>query len=296
MRIIRASAMGLCFGVRDALRTAENVSNADEVTVYGELVHNPLVLVQLEQRGFSMQAEGDRQQTPPTAGVLVTAHGISDRERTRLEALRKHLIDTTCPLVRRVHETAQRLAADGYHILLIGRPGHVEVRGITEDLAECDVIASVDDVRTWASERLGVICQTTTPPRQADEIVSAIRARNPHAEVRFVNTICQPTLDRQSAVAELCGQVDVLVVVGGANSNNTRQLADLARQRGTPARQVTSAEELRPEWFEGCRTVGLTAGTSTLDETVDEVHAALNEIMHDIANALAEPVAPAVSH
>jgi 4-hydroxy-3-methylbut-2-enyl diphosphate reductase len=275
MQIIRASAMGLCFGVRDALQTARDVEQSADVTIHGELVHNQQVLVQLQAQGFQMLAEHERHLVPPTSTVLVTAHGISERERGRLLAEGKRLIDTTCPLVRRVHETAQRLADDGFHVLVIGRPGHVEVRGITEDLASCDVIASVDQVRTWPSDKLGVICQTTTPPRHATEIVAAIQARNPQAAVRFVNTICQPTLERQSALERLCRMVDAVVVVGGANSNNTRQLVDLARGMGTPAWQVQTAADLQTAWFRSCQHVGLTAGTSTLDTTVDEVYEAL---------------------
>jgi 4-hydroxy-3-methylbut-2-en-1-yl diphosphate reductase len=275
MHVIRASALGLCFGVRDALKMAHGIEDATDVTVHGELVHNPLVLVQLQQQGFQMLAESERNQTPATPRVLVTAHGISDRERTRLTEDGKQLIDTTCPLVRRAHEAAQRLAREGCYVLVIGRPGHVEVRGIVDDLAECAVIARVEDVCTLPQARLGIVCQTTTPPRQADEIVAAIRSHNPQAEVRFVNTICQPTLDRQRALEELCRVVDAVVVVGGANSNNTRQLVALARELGTPAWQVQSADELCGEWFTNCRTVGLTAGTSTLDQTVEEVEQAL---------------------
>ena len=275
MRIIRASAMGLCFGVRDALQAAESVERAGDVTIYGELVHNPLVLAQLEERGFHQLAEADRHRLPSASTVLVTAHGVSNRERGRLTGLGKQLIDTTCPLVRRVHESAHQLAADGYHVLVIGRAGHVEVRGITEDLEHCDVVPTLDQVQTWPFDRLGVVCQTTTPPRHAQELVAAIRRSNPHADVRFINTVCQPTIDRQTAVEELCRRVDVLIVVGGANSNNTQQLVELARELGTAAQQVESAADLKPEWFAVCQTVGLTAGTSTLDETVDEVQRAL---------------------
>jgi 4-hydroxy-3-methylbut-2-enyl diphosphate reductase len=278
MKVIRASAMGLCFGVRDALEAARDVERPGDVTIHGELVHNRQVLVQLAQRGFQMLPEDGRARVPATTTVLVTAHGVSDRERGRLAAAGKELIDTTCPLVRRVHDAAQRLARDGFHVLLVGRPGHVEVQGIVDDLADCDVITSVDDVRHWPLARLGVICQTTTPPRQAAEILAAIEARNPQAEVRFINTICQPTIERQQALERLCRVVDGVVVVGGANSNNTRQLLDLARHCQRPAWHVQSAADLRAEWFRGCRCLGLTAGTSTLDETVEEVFQALTAL------------------
>jgi len=276
MHVIRASALGLCFGVRDALKIAHGIADATDVTVHGELVHNPVVLVQLERQGFHLLPESEREGVPATTRVLITAHGISERERTRLTGHGKQLIDTTCPLVRRAHEAAQRLARDGCFVLVVGRPGHVEVRGIVEDLNDFAVVSGVDDVQTWPHAQLGVVCQTTTPPRQAEDIVAAIRAQNPHAEVRFLNTICQPTLDRQQALEELCRSVDAVVVVGGPNSNNTRQLVALARELGTPAWQVQSADDLKPEWFDDCRTIGLTAGTSTLDQTVDEVERALN--------------------
>jgi 4-hydroxy-3-methylbut-2-enyl diphosphate reductase len=275
MEVIRAAAMGLCFGVRDALQTASDVHHSANVTIHGELVHNPEVLVQLTARGFQMLPEQDRHLLPTTPTVLVTAHGISDRERNRLLSAGKHLIDTTCPLVKRVHDAAQRLARDGFHILLIGRPGHIEVQGIADDLSSCDVLPSVEHIQTWPHSRLGVICQTTTPPRHAHEIVAAIRAKNPHAEVRFINTICLPTMERQIALEQLCHAVDAIVVVGGANSNNTRQLVQRALDLGTPAWQIQTAGDLRPEWFQNCRRVGLTAGTSTLDQTVEEVYQAL---------------------
>jgi 4-hydroxy-3-methylbut-2-enyl diphosphate reductase len=272
MRLIRAEAMGLCFGVHDALEVARGLPHPAGVTIHGELVHNELVLVELRQLGYRITPEADRGAVPETGDVLITAHGVSDRERRRLESAGKRLIDATCPLVRRVHEAAGRLAAEGYHVLVVGQPGHVEVRGIVEDLADFDVLASTGDVRTWPHARLGLVCQTTTPPRLADEVHAAVRARNPHALVRFIDTVCQPTRDRQRAVEQLCRQVDAVVVVGGANSNNTRRLAELCRGHGVPAYQVRSAAELDPAWLRGCRTVGLTAGTSTLDETVQEVH------------------------
>ncbi|HUG94123.1 MAG TPA: 4-hydroxy-3-methylbut-2-enyl diphosphate reductase [Planctomycetaceae bacterium] len=270
MRILRAEALGLCFGVRDALAAADSVENPADVTIHGELVHNEAVLVQLDARGFGRSAEG-RRDVPPTPAVLVTAHGISDRERARLIAAGKRLIDTTCPLVRRVHEAAQNLQADGFHVLVIGRREHVEVRGIIEDLNSCDVLETAADVRRFNQRRLGIVCQSTTPPELARAIRAAVRARNPDAELRFIDTICQPTRDRQRALERLCDRVDCLVVVGGRNSNNTRRLVELAERRGVPAVHVQSAADLCSEWFAGCRVVGLTAGTSTLDETVDAV-------------------------
>lgn len=283
MRILRAEAMGFCFGVRDALHLAARITEPESVTIHGELVHNESVLVQLESRGFHMQPEAERRRLPETPRVLVTAHGISDCERARLEAAGKALIDTTCPLVRRVHQAAQRLAAEGRHILVIGKPGHVEVQGIVEDLPSCEVIPNVAAVRCFGFNRLGIVCQSTTPPRVAAEVVAAIRAANSHADVRFLDTICQPTRDRQHAVERLLAESDLVIVVGGRNSNNTRALVELCREQGRPAFHVQSPDDLRPEWFVDVETVGLTAGTSTPDEVIERVHQRLLRISEEIA-------------
>lgn len=276
MRVIRASAMGICFGVRDALKYTEDIARPIQVTIYGELVHNPLVNARMRRRGFRQSGERDGRETmPETAQVLVTAHGISQRRRDQLDAAGKVLIDTTCPLVKKAHAAAQRLQAQGYHVLIIGRRGHVEVQGVAEDLTSFDVISAAVEVRTYPYSRLGIMCQTTTTSQLAAEIRAAVAAKNPHAEIKCVDTICQPTKDRQKAIEDLLDQVRTVVVVGGENSNNTRLLAQRCRQRGAVAYQVQSAEYLNPQWFSGVEVVGLTAGTSTLPETIEQVFDAL---------------------
>jgi 4-hydroxy-3-methylbut-2-enyl diphosphate reductase len=286
MQVILAPHWGLCFGVRDALSVAERIADPHSVTIHGELVHNEQVLHRLELRGFQQTSEADRAALPQTTRVMITAHGISDRERERLEAARLRLIDTTCPLVRRVHRAAQALAEAGRHVLVIGRPGHVEVRGIVEDLASCDVIDTPESVRTYPQDRLGVICQSTTSPALAQEIEAAIRQANPHADIEFVDTICQPTRDRQAAVRQLAPRVDGIVVVGGRTSNNTRELVAAANAAGKPAWHIQDAHDLQADWFQECRVIGLTAGTSTPDEVVEAVRCALEQIEPAPQNAL----------
>lgn len=293
MRVLRAAHLGFCFGVRDALEVVAQVSVPSEVTIRGELVHNPLVLHQLDVQGFQREPETQRGALPVTQRVMITAHGISDRERNRLLAAGKQLIDTTCPLVTRVHRAAQQLARAGRHVIVIGRPGHVEVQGIIEDLPESTVIPSPGAIPELPSRFLGVVCQSTTPPRLAAEVVSALRERFPDADLQVIDTICQPTRDRQQAVLDLLPQIDALVVVGGKNSNNTRELARLAQERGVPTLHLEHLEELDPRWFAGVRTCGLTAGTSTLDSTVAEVEAVLrNLVPGPTAEAGISPAAP----
>ena len=277
MEIVRADAMGMCFGVRDALQVIDQVARPEEVTIHGELVHNREVLRMLDARGFRQSDEASRG-VPETPAVLVTAHGISDRERARLRTAGKALVDTTCPLVQKVHAAAQALQRDGRRVVVIGRPGHVEVRGIVEDLTDPVVVWSTDDVRAWAAPRLGVVCQTTAPHDRVEALLDELRRQNPRADVEVVDTVCSPTKARAAALDALLPRVDALVVVGGRSSNNTRQLVVRAERRGVPALHVERADELSPAWFEGCAVVGLTAGTSTLPGTVDDVHARLREI------------------
>lgn len=279
MEVIRAEAMGLCFGVRDALDYIERVPAPHEVTVYGELVHNEKVNRELVQLGFRQIGEGERETAlPGTPAVLVTAHGISNAERARLEQAGRTVLDTTCPLVRRAHDAALQLDAGGWFVVVVGRRGHVEVRGLTGDLRRFEVVESPAEVRSWDTERIGVICQTTTTDALAQEVLAAVRALNPGKPVRFVDTVCRPTRERQQALEDLLPRVDALVVVGGRNSRNTAELAVAARAQGLPAWHVTSAAELDPAWFAGVERVGLTAGTSTLDETIEEVYRALLSI------------------
>lgn len=277
MRVIRAEVMGLCFGVRDALEVIEGIDEPRTVTIHGQLVHNEVVQRRLAGRGFVLRDEREREafDINETPIVLITAHGVSDHERNRLKAGGRRLIDTTCPLVNRVHRTARTLENEGYRVIVIGRRGHVEVEGIVGDLNEPIVVESEDEVISYPDRRLGIVCQTTMTEDRAQKIRAAIFARNPGAEIRFEDTICLPTKDHQRAVDRLIERVDAMVVVGGHNSNNTRELAAKCRGRGKPALHVQSAAELDPGWFKEFAVVGLTAGTSTLPETIDEVHRAL---------------------
>lgn len=289
MKVIRAEALGLCFGVREALNYIERISEPERVTVYGELVHNAKVNERLARLGFRRLSENGREEAPPaTPAVLITAHGISNRERGRLAAGGHEIHDTTCPLVRRAHRTATQLDSEGYFVLLIGRRGHVEALGLTGDLRRSEIVESPAQVREYEAGKIGVICQTTTPDSVVTAVLKRIYALNPGKDIRFIDTVCRPTRERQQALARLLPEVDALVVVGGRKSRNTAELAEKAVSRGVRAVRVESAAELEPAWFGGCDVVGLTAGTSTLDATIDEVHHAL------LAIPAAAPASPLV--
>jgi len=276
MRVIRADVLGMCFGVRDSLEMIDGIEEPRAITIHGQLVHNEIVQAQLQSKGFAIADEATRKSSlPVTRAVLITAHGISDRERKRLELAGKQIVDTTCPLVKRVHLAARALQAEGYHVIVIGRRWHVEVEGVTDDLDHFDVLESVDEVTSYPYFRLGIVCQTTAAEAAVASIREAVAARNPGAEIKFIDTVCQPTKEHQRALERLLDRVDAVVVVGGCNSNNTRELVARCRERDKPALHVQSASDIDPAWLKGFATVGLTAGTSTLAETIDEVHRAL---------------------
>jgi 4-hydroxy-3-methylbut-2-enyl diphosphate reductase len=265
----------MCFGVKDAISTVMAMEHPDSATVYGQLVHNGEVLERIKARGFSMLGERERISSVSTPNVVITAHGLSDKERRLLEASGKTLIDTTCPLVQRVHDIAKGLQEQGYWVIVVGRKDHVEVKGIVGDLERFAVVERPEDVLIYPADRIAVVCQTTTPPSLLDALFETISRKNAGKTIRLIDTICRPTRERQEAVEELSPRVQALVVVGGRNSNNTRELRALGEKAGLPCFQVEKASELQPEWFYGFDTVGLTAGTSTLDQTIDEVHNAL---------------------
>jgi 4-hydroxy-3-methylbut-2-enyl diphosphate reductase len=276
MKILLAEHFGTCFGVRDAIAQAEELATAGPLTVLGELVHNPVVRERLRAQGVR-EASLDSPDAD-SRRVMITAHGTSDRNRQKWRSAGYDVVDGTCPLVRHAHEHLKRLVAAGYFPVVIGQLGHVEVRGLTEDFPEAHVLEIEGDVsKLPRRNHYGVISQTTQPIERVRVLVEAIRKLNPDAEVRFVDTVCKPTKDRQAALQKLIAQADTIVVVGGRESNNTRQLVATCRASGRRAIHIERPEELNAEDFANVETVGLTAGTSTMLETVEAVFKRLQE-------------------
>ena len=288
MKIIRAEHFGMCFGVRDAIVQAETLAAAGPLTILGELVHNPIVRARLRSLGVTEDsldrsaAELAAEKDGPDAGrpsrVMITAHGASDLRLKEWKAAGHSVADGTCPLVRHAHEQLRRLVVAGYFPVVIGRPGHVEVRGLTEDFPGAVVIEQPGEVAALpAVPRYGVIAQTTQPIERVHDLVAEIRRSHPEAEVRFVDTVCKPTKDRQRALERLIAEAELIVVVGGLTSNNTRQLVETCRAAGRRTLHLERPEDLRAADFSGVEVVGLTAGTSTLAETIEAVRARLLE-------------------
>lgn len=278
MKIQLAEHYGLCFGVRDAIARAEQLAREGPLTILGELVHNPVVRERLARQGVS---EGSlaRRESAATPQVMITAHGASDRAKETWRDAGFGVADGTCPLVKHAHDQLRLLVSLGYAPVVIGKRGHVEVEGLIGDFPGTWVVESAEDIaRLPKAERYGVISQTTQPIDKVHALVAAIREARPGAEVRHHDTVCQPTKNRQAAVRKLIAECDTLVVVGGRNSNNTLQLVAAATVAGRTVFHIERPEELDPNWFHDAEIVGVTAGTSTLKETVATVHARLEEI------------------
>lgn len=276
MKIIRASHLGMCFGVRDAIAIAAREARQQPVTVLGQLVHNPVVVGDLRQRGVQV---ADTAEAVHTSTVLISAHGASDKARGALAQQGLRVVETTCPLVHHAHQALQRLIDQGCHPVVIGKRGHVEVRGLTEDLPVCDIVLSEADIAAMEERpRFGVVAQTTQPVDRVDALVNALRRRFPRAEVRFADTVCRPTKQRQAAAIRLARACDVVVVVGGTNSNNTRELAETCRRHCARVHRVEAADEVQAAWFRHDDIVGITAGTSTPDVTITAVERRLDQL------------------
>jgi 4-hydroxy-3-methylbut-2-enyl diphosphate reductase len=278
MRVLRAAHLGMCFGVRDAIDLAMEHADAGPLTILGDLVHNPTVLSALESKQIVVAQDVAQVKT---STLMITAHGTSERTLTRTRALGLTVVEATCPLVRVAHRAVAALSRDGYHIVIVGQRDHVEVRGLTGDLDAFDVVLHDEDVLKIAEHpRIGVASQTTQPLAKVRHVVDLIRQRFPHSDVRFFDTVCKPTKDRQSAAIDMARESEVVIVVGGRSSNNTRELVKTCQRYCARVHHVQTESDVVDGWFAGVEVVGLTAGTSTPDDVIDRVEARIRQSAH----------------
>jgi 4-hydroxy-3-methylbut-2-enyl diphosphate reductase len=281
MKIIRAEHLGMCFGVKDAIALALETTRRGPLTILGDLVHNETVLADLRAQGIRI---GQKPAEIGTPTVMITAHGASERRMDETRKLGLNVLEATCPLVRVAHRSLARLVREGFYPIIIGKRDHVEVRGMTEDLGEFDVVLGEDDVANLCERRrFGVISQTTQPIDNVRQLVRLIQERFPNSEVRFIDTVCQPTKQRQNAAVELAQKCDTVVVIGGAHSNNTHELVKTCSRFCPRVYHVQTTDDLREDWFADAETVGITAGTSTPDAVIDAIECRLRQIGRDVA-------------
>lgn len=282
--------MGFCFGVRRAVdMMQEAASEGRRVTTLGQVVHNPQVVAQLEETGIAVN-ESRTVKGVDTSTVAITAHGVGETVVRDIEERGFDVIDTTCQFVARSQRAARNLAERGFTVIIFGDPTHPEVKGVLGWCRGRGLVIpdeSLDGLPDYLPSKIGVISQTTHTPERFAQFVANLMAKRVDqiTEIRVVNVLCNATTSQQAATRDLAEEVDLMIVVGGHNSANTRHLADLSRANGVETYHVETADELCDEWFEGHEDVGVTAGASTPDFSIDAVANRVEEIGRQLAAA-----------
>ena len=281
-RVLLAAPRGYCAGVERAVQTVESALERFGAPVYvrKEIVHNKHVVQTLEERGAVFVEENE--EVPEGSLVIFSAHGVAPDVHRSAGARSLRTIDATCPLVTKVHKEAVRFADEGYDILLIGHEGHEEVIGTTGEAPEhiklVDGPDSVDSVEVRDPAKVAWLSQTTLSVDETQQTVARLKQRFPLLLDPPSDDICYATQNRQTAVKQIAGECDLLLVVGSKNSSNSVRLVEVALEVGVPASYLVDfAEEVDPAWFEGVSTVGLTSGASVPENLVQDVLALLAE-------------------
>ena len=277
-----ANPRGFCAGVDRAIEIVERALERYGAPVYvlHEIVHNKHVLEDLRSRGTVFVKRLD--EVPSGSVTIFSAHGVSDAVVAEGEARQLRVIDATCPLVTKVHVQAQRYAGDAREVVLIGHPGHPEVEGTRGRIdGKVHVLSTPEEVAALEvadPERLAYVTQTTLSVDDTREVIDALHAKYPAIKGPDLKDICYATQNRQNAVKQLVPEVDVLLVVGSANSSNSSRLRELGERSGVPAYLVDDPAQIEEGWFEGKARVGVTAGASAPEALVDLVLGRLRDL------------------
>lgn len=277
MEIMVAEPKGFCFGVKRSIDMVEKAiaEGKKNIQIFGPIVHNPQQIKLLEEKGVKMVNTIEEIQ-PGT--IFVRAHGVSPDvfKKIKEKAGVVEVIDATCPFVKVEQEYARKLAEEGYQVIIIGEKNHPEALGAQGYAPGSIIVGSVEEARALKEmPKIGAVVQTTLEPEAVDDIVAELYYKA--KEVRVFNTICQSTKMRQPAARKIAEQADIMIVVGGKNSGNTRRLAEVC-SRIKPTYHIETAAELKEEWFKGVNKVGISAGASTPEFIIDEVIEAIKKL------------------
>jgi 4-hydroxy-3-methylbut-2-enyl diphosphate reductase len=269
MEVLLARENGFCFGVKKAVELTEAAAESGRpVFNLGQVVHNPKISERLAARGVKVITDPAEAES---GIVVIRAHGVPPAVRASIEEHGLECIDATCSLVLRAQRFTKQLADEGYRVIILGTPEHPEVVGLVGFAGPDHTI--VETKAEWERlpkmKKAGVVSQSTQPPWAFKELVSHVAEIS--QEMKVFNTVCPVTIKRQNAATELAGETDVILVVGGKNSANTRELVNLARMQGKTAYHIEHSTELELSWLEGKERVGLIGGCSTPMETLLEV-------------------------
>lgn len=278
MEIQRASEMGFCFGVRRALDLVwKAIAEHGNIQSLGAIVHNQKVVYDMEQLGVTI-AESLDAVTSDT--VVVTSHGIGPEVTKQIQDRGIEIVDTTCPHVKKAQNIARGLAQDGYSILIFGDEGHPEVKGLLGwSGGKGYAVINMDDLPEQFNDKIGILSQTTQNPENYTSFVKNVFSSvSDISEYRVFSTICEATRHRLAAALELSGKVDVMIVIGGSSSANTKRLAETCLSQGVQTYHIEQADQLEPSWFTADCRVGITAGASTPDVVIESVIEQLESI------------------
>lgn len=269
MEIIVAEKSGFCFGVQKACKACEKYFGTDFRTL-GPLIHNEEILEKIRRHG------GKIIQTPAeaeNATVIIRTHGISEKSASELRKRAKIIEDATCPFVQRLQKAAKDFAARDFFLVIVGKAEHPEIRALTEDIVNSTVVFSAEEARVLTFyEKIAVVAQTTEREEKFYEIQEILREKC--GELEAMDTMCRDVRTRQKEARELAQKVDVMIIVGGRESSNTKKIFEVSVEE-TAAYQVEDENGLEPAWFTGCRRVGVITGASTPQETLERVVARL---------------------
>ncbi|ADO45617.1 hydroxymethylbutenyl pyrophosphate reductase [Hydrogenobacter thermophilus TK-6] len=289
VEIVVAEHAGFCFGVKRAISIAEQSSELSKqgkrVFTMGPLIHNPQEVERLRKKGVELLYTEDALKSGDT--VIIRSHGIPPKKERQLKELGLNVMDATCPYVKAVHDAVVKLSQEGYFVVLVGEKSHPEVIGTLGYLEESGgkgtVVESFDDLKAvLGKDKVGIVAQTTQNEQFFKEVVGeiAIWAK----EVKVINTICNATSERQEDVYKLAPEVDVMIIIGGKNSGNTRRLYEISRSLNLNSYHIETADDIKPEWFIGVKRVGITAGASTPDWIINSVVERIREVSKEEQN------------
>tara|TARA_B100002051_G_C16732759_1_gene639300 strand:- start:1828 stop:2667 length:840 start_codon:yes stop_codon:yes gene_type:complete len=269
MDITVAKDAGYCFGVRDAVNLAyDTAKKYGSVYMLGDIVHNEQVVKDLEKAGAKVV--GDISEIPDDSPVLFRAHGTKNNLWKEAKERNLNIIDATCPLVHEIHREVKHLEEEGRKIIIIGDHGHDEVIAIADQVKKPLIVSSKAEAEAVRRmKRAGIVTQSTQMIENVQEVINVIM--NKVYDLRFVNTICFPTKRNHEQIKDMAAENDIMIIIGSFTSANSKRLTELSKQRNEKSYQVTCAEDLDIGWFQGVKTVGISAGASTPDYLIDEV-------------------------
>jgi 4-hydroxy-3-methylbut-2-enyl diphosphate reductase len=274
-KLLLAAPRGYCAGVDRAVQTVERALDLYGAPVYvrKEIVHNKHVVEQLRERGAVFVDQ--ETEVPEGQTVVFSAHGVAPSVHRNAESRALRTIDATCPLVTKVHVEARKFAEQGYTIVLVGHAGHEEVEGTMGEAPESIVLieteADVDALEVADPDRVAYISQTTLSVDETNAIIARLRERFPNIIGPRTDDICYATTNRQAAVRQMARECDLVLVIGSANSSNSNRLVEVARDHGADSYLIDNEGEVREEWLEGKRVVGISSGASAPEELVQRL-------------------------